>query len=260
MTKLYVQETFYGLQGEGSKMGYPSAFVRLGFCNLSCPGFGCELNSPKTGEIITGCDTIYAANAHFKETWDAFEDWNSLVQEINNLFPDELLYTKEKIDIVFTGGEPMLQHRNKILIGAVEYFISRGHEVWFETNGTIDIDFNRYPIYKQCNFSMSVKMSLSGEPIIKRWRPEVVNEYIKNTDKSYFKFVMSKNNLIYEEDEIYDFLNLIPTYAPVYCMPLGGVQEDLIENAKSVYEFASENGFRYSDRIHIRVWNDKQGV
>jgi len=259
--KLYVSEAFYSTQGEGSHMGYPSVFIRTGGCNFKCEGFNCKLESPKDGTILTGCDTIYAVNAeHFKDTWDVYNTWAELVNELNSLLPAELLYTKEKIDIVFTGGEPMLHHRNPIMLATIEYFISRGHEVWFETNGTIEVDFNKYPIYRECNFSLSVKMSLSGEPEEKRWKPDVVNEYIKNTDDSYFKFVMSKDNLEDESYEIFDFLDMIPFYAPVYCMPLGGNRDDLTTNAKAVFDFAVDHGFRYSDRIQIRVFGNLKGV
>ncbi len=258
---LKIQEFCYGLQGEGIQMGYPSVFIRLGGCNLSCKGFACKIDSPLDGSELTGCDTIYAANSkHFKHTWEEWEDWKELVNEIEGWFPIELLYTKEKIDIVFTGGEPLIYHKDPILINTVEHFISRGHNVWFETNGTIDIDFNKFSIYKKCNFSMSVKMKLSGEEESKRWKPEIVNNYIKNTKNSYFKFVMSKNNIHAEKKEIFTFLFKVPYYAPVYCMPLGGKQEELIKNGKAVYEFATENGFRYSDRLHIRIHDDKMGV
>lgn len=256
---LIVSETFYGLQGEGTKMGYPSVFVRLGGCSLSCPGFNCIINSPKSNDILKGCDTIYSVHPDFKDFWFKYTT-DFLIKDIYSSFPEKLIYTKEKIDLVFTGGEPLLQHKNKHLINCIEYFISRGHEVWIETNGTIPIDFNRYDIYKKCNMSISVKMSLSGEPESKRWKPSIVNEYIKRTKKSYFKFVMSKDNIQEEKREIFEFLNSVPSYAPVYCMSLGSDQETLIKNAKTVYNFASENGFRYSDRIHIRIHDDLRGV
>jgi predicted RNase H-like HicB family nuclease len=43
-------------------------------------------------------------------------------------------------------------------------------------------------------------------------------------------------------------------------MPLGETNEEVIENAKEVFEFCAKNNFRYSDRIHIRIYNDLRGV
>jgi organic radical activating enzyme len=107
---------------------------------------------------------------------------------------------------------------------------------------------------------MSVKMSASGEPKEKRWKPDVVNNYLKNTKDSFFKFVLSKDSLKKEADEVIEFLKQVPTFGVVYCMPLGGVNQDINTNAKSVYEFALHHNFRYSDRIHIRIYDDLEGV
>jgi organic radical activating enzyme len=103
-------------------------------------------------------------------------------------------------------------------------------------------------------------MSASGEDKSKRWKPEVVNKYLINTEGSYFKFVLSKESIEKEQFEVFEFLNQVPTFGIVYCMPLGENNEELIRNAKPVYEFAAKHGFRYSDRLHIRVYGDLRGV
>ncbi len=258
---MFVDEIFYGLQGEGNRMGFPSVFIRIGGCNLCCKGFGCKTISPKTGEILYGCDTIHAANTeHFIRTWTDYKKSFDIINIVLNQVPKNRPYNEERVDIIFTGGEPFLFHKNKIMIEVVEYFISRGHKVYFETNGTINIDFNEFDIYKKVSMSISVKMSNSGEEKRKRWRPEVVNNYLKHTKDSYFKFVMSKDNLENESDEIFEFLSLVPTYGTVYCMPKGETQKELKENSKAIYEFVSKQGFRYSDRLHIRIFSDKRGV
>jgi len=48
--------------------------------------------------------------------------------------------------------------------------------------------------------------------------------------------------------------------AEVFCMPQGYDKISLEENANSVAQFAVRHGFCYSDRIHIRLWGDKEGV
>ncbi len=258
-----IDEVFLGIQGEGSRMGVPSVFVRTGGCNLQCEGFGCTVISPLDNEtVITGCDSIHAVNkTHFKHTWVYYDDSIELIHRINEQFVNEVTHgNAEKPDIIFTGGEPLLHYRDQVMINVIEHFTSRGHKVFFETNATIPIDFKVYDIYKNVSFSMSVKMSASGEDIHKRWKPEVANEYLRNTKDSYFKFVLSKKSLKHETNEIFKYLEKIPFFGIVYCMPLGETSEEVDTNAKAVYEFALKAGLRYSDRIHIRIFNDLRGV
>ena len=252
---LPVVEMFYSIQGEGEKMGYPSIFIRLGGCNLTCKGFGCKTKSPKTGEILTGCDSIRAVNAkHFKDQWIYYKTWEELVNEINKLIPNNY----QKPLIIITGGEPMLYNENEILINILEYYISRGYEVWFETNGTIAPDFEKYQIYKKCNFAISPKLSNSGEPKEKRFKPEIIDTILTNTKDSHLKFVLNKD--LIGKEEIEEMLSKIPTYAKVFIMPQGGNKNELNESSKNVFLYALERGFHYSDRIHIRVFNDLEAI
>ncbi len=263
---LPVDEIFgNAVQGEGSRMGVPSVFVRTGGCNLTCEGFGCSMTSPLDKEtIIKGCDSIHAVNSkHFKHTWTYYDNSVELIQSIINVLPDANTIFRgnsELPDIIFTGGEPLLHHKDEVLTNTLEYFISRGYKVFFETNGTIAIDFNKYDIFKQVIFSMSVKMSSSGEDKHQRWKPEVVNSYLKYTKDSYFKFVLSSESIIEEKDEIFEFLNQVPTFGVVYVMPKGETSEEVRFNAKAVYEFAVNHSLRYSDRLHIRVYDSLRGV
>lgn len=259
---LPIDEIFLGCQGEGSRMGVPSIFVRSGGCTLTCKGFGCTTISALDNKtVITGCDSIHSVDSkHFKHTWDYYDNFYELVEKIKAKFPNISKGNAEPVDIIFTGGEPLLHHRDETMSKTIEYFISRGHRIFFETNGTVPVDFDKYPIYRKVNFSMSVKMSTSGEEVHKRWKPEVVNNYLANTKESCFKFVLSAQSLQEQTDEIFEFLQQVPTFGVVYCMPLGETQKQLEENAYDVYEFALKNGFRYSDRLHIRIHNDLRGV
>jgi 6-pyruvoyltetrahydropterin 2'-reductase len=152
----------------------------------------------------------------------------------------------------------MIHHANKDLHFVIAYYSSRGHQVYVETNGTQEVDFEKYPIWKKVKFTLSVKMQNSGEKKEDRFKPNVVDSYLTNTNGSTFKFVLDKT--LAAKDELEEFLSMIPTFAPVYLMPQGGTRDELNESCLPVYQLAMSRGYRYSDRLHIRVFDDCRGV
>ncbi|RUM56008.1 MAG: 7-carboxy-7-deazaguanine synthase QueE [Nautilia sp.] len=222
-----ISEIFYSIQGEGKYIGRPSLFIRVGGCNLSCPGFSKH-----------GCDSFYAVNKKYKSSWKIMSI-NDLILEIEKYYP---------CDIVLTGGEPTLYYKK--LYPIIEKF----QNITIETNATINIDFKNYPAFKNVAFAMSVKLSNSGEEYKKRVNKEAINNISLNAKKSFFKFVLNSNL----KDEIEDITKEINL--PIYCMPLGETKEELEKNAPFIFNFCLENGYFYSDRIHIRLFNKKRGV
>ena len=237
-------EHFYSFQGEGKFAGTPSVFIRLGGCNLNCKGFGVEIDG------IVGCDSLKAVHKdRFGHLW---EDISDLVPVIES----HLLDLAFKPDIVFTGGEPLLHYENPILLDALNHYIKRGFRVTFETNATIEIDFKKYPIYKDVVFAMSVKLENSGESFERRINKSAIKAIAQNTQNSFFKFVLSK----YDEDDsqirqILSFINNIP----VYCMPMGSTSIELAQNDREVANFCIKFGYNYVDRMHIRLWDNEEG-
>jgi 7-carboxy-7-deazaguanine synthase len=107
-----INEIFYSLQGEGSRIGRPCVFVRLQGCNLRC----------------SYCDTLYAVDMNKPYKIMSFEEIITEVEKYNCNF------------IEFTGGEPLI-HKN--IERLIDYFIDLKYEVAVETNGSIDIsNFN----------------------------------------------------------------------------------------------------------------------
>jgi organic radical activating enzyme len=256
---LYIQEMFYSVQGEGSRIGIPSVFVRTGLCNFECKGFGVQYMDPKTNEINTGCDSYYAVNSGFKKKWTPYTNFMDLVDDISNCIPNYGKHSLTKPDIVFTGGEPLLYWNDEIYQRTLAYFVSRGHKVTIETNGSLPINFER-EYQKKIMFSTSVKLAVSGEPKHKRFNLDTLTKIAEETKNSYFKFVVSKENWDNDIQEIQELLQDLPAYIDVYLMPLGDIQKTLEENAKFIVEKCMELGFNYSDRIHIRIWDNLAGV
>jgi len=247
------------LQGEGQRAGHPSVFVRTALCNFSCKGFGVEYQTPQ-GETKHGCDSFYAVDKAFKKDWNYVQGWEELVDLISSKFPRLSKHNLVKPDIVFTGGEPLIYWNDNDYQMTLAYFISRGHHVTIETNSSIDIEFTR-EYQKQIQFSMSTKLSISGESEHKRLNIPNITNILENTKDSYLKFVVSKESWDQDFEEIKNILMNIPTYVKsVYLMPLGDVIEELEKNALFTYEKAVQLGFNYSDRLHIRMYDNKPGV
>lgn len=113
--QLFVTSIFYTLQGEGPYRGEPAVFVRLAKCNLAC----------------SFCDTYFDGG-----DWLTFEQidlriGNVLREYFDGVIPD---WAEQKIGLVITGGEPMLQKN----LGPFLYHV-KDHFAWtqIESNGTV---------------------------------------------------------------------------------------------------------------------------
>ncbi|AQW84687.1 7-carboxy-7-deazaguanine synthase [Campylobacter pinnipediorum subsp. pinnipediorum] len=251
MASLSLVEEFISIQGEGKYQGHLGIFLRFFGCNLNCYGFDVKQISNKTGDTLIGCDTIRAVfTSHFDATQIQTED------EILNLVNARIKDLKKLPMIVITGGEPLLYHKNKIFINLVSKLIDSGFKIQFETNSSIFVDFEKFPIYKKCSFAMSVKLKNSGEKYEKRINKEAIKAICENSYDSFYKFVILGKDK--ELDEINDILKIYNQ--DVWCMPMGSNKIELEKNALNVANFAIKNGFNYSDRMHIRIWDDKEGV
>lgn len=239
------------IQGEGKRVGNPSVFVRFGKCNMQCPGFEVEYETP-SGIKKCSCDSFYASDIAFRDEWKKYTSSESLIEEVSKYLPSY------KADIVITGGEPLLYWQDQEFQNFLKYWIINNYSVTIETNGSIDIVLNQ-EWHKNIIFSLSVKLSNSGESLQKRINIKSLKTIIDFTTESYLKFVINKDFLPLASKEIEDILKQIPS-CDVYVMPLGDTAEAIDKNSLSVIEFVIDKGFKYSDRLHIRVWNNKRGV
>jgi len=136
----------------------------------------------------------------------------------------------------------------------------RGHRITFETNATLLVDFEKYPVYKNCIYALSVKLSNSGESLKKRLDGDTINSLALHSKESFFKFSIDADSIdLGLEEELEEIIEHAP-FLPVYCMPLGGSKEEVEKNTEPLIEFCKSKGYNFSDRLHIRVWNQNKGV
>ncbi|RXI48415.1 radical SAM protein [Malaciobacter mytili] len=239
------------IQGEGKRVGSPSVFIRFGKCNFRCEGFAVEYETP-SGVKKCSCDSYYAVDPAFKDQWHTFSSAKELILKVNTFLPSY------KCDIVITGGEPLLYWKNEEFQKVLKYYIENEYTVTLETNASLNMDITQ-EYQKKILFSMSVKLSNSLEPLKKRVNIKTLTQIINNCEDKYLKFVINKDFLVKAKEEIDEILQQIPK-VEVYLMPMGDTALQMNENSEAVINLALESGFKYCDRLHIRVWDNKRGV
>lgn len=128
---LRVTEIFFSLQGESSRVGLPTVFVRLTGCPLRC----------------VWCDTAYAFHGG------------------ENLTLNEILGRVAALGaryVCVSGGEPLAQKGSRALLAAL---CDAGHEVSLETSGAVDIA----GVDARVSIVMDLKAPGSGEERKNRW-------------------------------------------------------------------------------------------
>ncbi len=231
------------IQGEGKYMGNISVFVRFSRCNMNCSGFVVPYGDGKFG-----CDSFHAVDKMFQKSWQNFDNSYELIDHIEKLS----LYD----DVVFTGGEPLLYWDTDIFQQTLKYLHEKKRKVTIETNGTIDIDIQKL-YQKDIVFSIGLKLSNSGESKQTRFNQKAIDIITKKANISYFKFVIDEKNLTSLEDEILSITKIFDK-TEVFLMPLGDSAKKIEQNSHSTIDLVLKHKFKYSDRLHIRLWDNER--
>lgn len=279
MQKIKVSELFYSIQGEGRYMGVPSVFLRTFGCNFTCGGFGMPRGQVSNERdvvagnihqfkqyrdlplVSTGCDSYASWDPRFKHLSPLVET-DQLVSEIIDLLPH-----KEWRDehLVITGGEPLLGWQ-RAYPELLEHKDMQGlKELTFETNGTQTLSDELFDymlndsMISEFTFSVSPKLSVSGEKWEDAIKPDIVHDY-ELLGYTYLKFVVDSESDMQEVEQAVDEYRAAGFRGPVYLMPVGGVESVYSLNNKRVAEMAMARGYRYSDRLQVPLFKNQWGT
>ena len=128
---LRLTEIFFSLQGEASRAGLPTVFVRLTGCPLRC----------------TWCDTTYSFTG-------------GEAASIESVLAEVAKYPAREVCV--TGGEPLAQKECLPLLSAL---CDAGYDVALETSGALDIA----AVDPRVARIMDLKAPDSGECVKNRW-------------------------------------------------------------------------------------------
>lgn len=285
MEKIKLAELFYSIQGEGRFMGVPSVFMRTFGCNFKCAGFGMSKN-----EYSAEADNV-AQKVHLYQTYnelplvstgcDSYASWHPAFKHLSPFYsPEEIAENIMKIlpfgewrdeHLVITGGEPLLKWQN-IYPSLLEHpKMQNLKDITFETNGTQKLtpefasylhtwkSHHNYDFWRDITFSVSAKLSCSGEERHIAIQPEIVCEY-EDYGYTYLKFVIASEEDAEEAIETADIYRAHGFGGPIYLMPVGGVESVYTLNNRRVAELAMKNGLRYSDRLQVPLFKNEWGT
>jgi organic radical activating enzyme len=230
--KLAISEMFGDtLQGEGISTGVPSTFIRLQGCTLQC----------------VWCDTLdvwpYGNEYSFDEIFELFEK-NGFIEKFKN-----------GQHLILTGGSPLKQQKqlyNFIMAFQKKYYFKPYIEL--ENEVVLKPDFGLGLLINQWN--NSPKLANSGMKERARIKPDVI-KYMSSLNNSWFKFVVRGED---------DWKEIEKDYLPrilknqIILMPEGQTQEELSKTREIVADIAIREGVRFTDRLHVTIWNKKTGV
>jgi len=232
--KLSIAEMFSDtIQGEGIHAGVISTFIRLQGCTLKC----------------VWCDTL--------DVWPHGNEYS--FEEIFKMWEDIGLIKRfeEGQHLILTGGSPLKQQDK--LVKFINLFSEKyGFRPYIEVeNEAVLMPSNEFAKLVDW-WNNSPKLRNSGMKDRVRIKPEVL-ERMNSFDNSSFKFVVTCKE---DWDEIeQDFI--IPEYISkdkIIIMPEGMTQDELNLHREMAANMAIEQGVRFTDRLHVTIWNKKTGV
>ena len=170
--------------------------------------------------------------------------------------------------LVLTGGEPMLSQT--AIAEVVDTLSQRNNlpsHVTIETNGTQAL---REPLASAVRlirenqgewfWSVSPKLSLSGEDWQQAIKPEVVTEYAQLSDVGQLKYVVDGSERCWAEVETATSAYRSARMSwDVWIMPVGASMAQQQEHQERICMEAVERGYNFSPRVHNWIFGNRTG-
>lgn len=231
---LYVAEMFANtLQGEGMSVGVPATFLRLQGCTLDC--VWCDSASVwKFGNPWT-----------FTEIFDLLESSGTIAK------------FKQGQHLILTGGSPLKQQDR--LARFIEQFFQRFRFIPYleiENESVLMPSNEMFKYIDQWNNSPKLANSEMKERA--RIKPDVLKR-LNMFNNSWFKFVVNDEEDWNEIQTTFLDTKLI-SKDKIILMPEGETQEKLSKSRMIAAEMAIQHNVRFTDRLHITLWDKMTGV
>lgn len=220
------------IQGEGSHMGIPCYFIRLGGCNLSCDW----------------CDTPYSTGTH------GIPLSTVGVQTIKSIATQVPTDTT----VIITGGEPLMHTRRPAFQTLITALKARGCSIHVETNGTTLPTGQAAALIDHYTVSPKLGVTMVNprhKPTLANWAPFKDNTILKTVWDpkawdSIDDFIAHTKNLATDS-------GISPRN--IWVMPEGATAEPLNQKWPELAQAAADNNINASHRLHALAWGDAKG-
>ena len=252
---ILAEKPFVTIQGEGPNTGKNTLFIRFFGCNLanSCGVDWCDSNhSFFTNEEGNG------SPKPDRRIYDNVDSFYEHVFELSNL--------SEFNNIVFTGGEPLLwQHTIAEIIQKLKSVYKRNVTVEIETNGTIGIETDLIDWFRVVHFNISPKVHvvksfmLLNQLLGSRHINDAESKFIQFSHSDWIvKFVWEGKKSEKLLNECMEKYNIPKQH--IYLMPEGITTVKQMETMKELAEYCINNGYNFSPRLHVLIWDKRRGI
>lgn len=169
-----VNEIFASIEGEGSRAGYPSIFIRLHGCNLRC----------------SYCDSMYAVSG------DDFKE-----MKICEILAEVKKYNIPRITL--TGGEPLIHENVLELIRE----LTTNYSVNIETNGAVDLT----PFVKDAakhNYRCNLMFTMDWKSLSSNMHTRMIQDNVSLlSSNDVLKFVVGSPRDLKQAEHIVKYLH-----------------------------------------------------
>ena len=240
-------EIFHTLQGEGPSAGTPAVFIRASRCNLHC----------------VWCDTDHTWNfqgtpwPHEKDAVPGYTKYpkSDVTCELTPAAAAHRILAFPCSRVVITGGEPLLQEADFLTM--IRLIRAQRPDCTFE----LETNATRIPSAEFAaatdQFNVSPKLANSRVPEPLRLLPEAL-AFFASSPKAWFKFVVASPADLAEIQSLRTRFHIPPERTLL--MPEGRSAAALDRSAPQIATLCRDLGFRFCDRLHIRLWGDRRGV